>query len=109
MSCCTPVGLLLYHHNAGCSAQAYPPMPPHIVPGGTPFTVPDGSVGRTVYVDPAHGRDSRSGSSVASALRTLSAAWASVPNGQLPAGQGVRIVLLPGQMGEDAVSAAGAA
>ncbi len=56
----------------------------------------------TLWVDPASGSDAAAGTSRATALRTLSAAWERVPAGaSLAAGYHIR--LLPGRFLEDAV------
>jgi hypothetical protein len=49
-----------------------------------------------VWVDPVHGQDTNDGTTRATALRTLSAAWQSIPSETLLT-TGVRIQLLPGE------------
>lgn len=75
----------------------------HFIPDGTPFTVPDVPL-RTIYINPNGGNDANDGLSTSRALRTLSEAWDRVPRGALAAGQGVRLVLLPGHLGLSDVS-----
>ncbi|MBP7962013.1 MAG: right-handed parallel beta-helix repeat-containing protein [Caldilineaceae bacterium] len=60
---------------------------------GTP-TVTD------LWVDPVGGDDGRAGTSRTLALRTVSAAWAKVPQGAPLTGTGYRINLLPGSYAE---------
>jgi hypothetical protein len=55
-----------------------------------------------VFVDPRNGDDDASGTSRAEALRTLDAAWRSIPAGA-PLRRGVRIQLLPGEYAESAI------
>jgi hypothetical protein len=52
---------------------------------------------RSIWVDPHHGRDSRSGTSRHTALRTLTAAWRRVPEGRTLRGHGYRILLARGR------------
>lgn len=61
---------------------------------------------RSIYVDPVKGRDGAAGSSQASAVRTLSEAWGRVPQRQLAPGEGVKIVLMPGEITEEMVGMA---
>lgn len=56
----------------------------------------------TIWVDPVRGDDDASGATRATALRTLGAAWARVPSGTRLT-RGVRILITPGTLGEDAV------
>jgi hypothetical protein len=51
---------------------------------------------KTVWVDPGAGRDSNSGASRRTALRTLSAAWERIPQGRALTGRGYRILLAAG-------------
>ncbi|MFM8352835.1 MAG: right-handed parallel beta-helix repeat-containing protein [Actinomycetales bacterium] len=52
---------------------------------------------QTIWVDPARGDDGASGSSRASAVRTLAEAWRRIPQGT-PLTEGVRIAILPGRL-----------
>ena len=54
-----------------------------------------------VFVDPERGSDARSGTTRASALRTVSEAWNRIPSSQALS-RGFRINLLPGVYGDDA-------
>ena len=66
------------------------------------FTVIAPTATLELWVDPASGDDAAAGTSRATALRTLSAAWERIPvGGSLAAGY--RIRLLPGRFSEDAV------
>lgn len=55
-----------------------------------------------LYVDPQHGSDSFPGTSPDAALKTLSAAWSAIPQGQALT-NGVRITILPGIMPESGI------
>jgi hypothetical protein len=55
-----------------------------------------------IFVDPRNGDDDASGTSRANALRTLDAAWRSIPAGA-PLRRGVRIQLLPGEYPESGI------
>ena len=69
---------------------------------GTSFTVSIPTATLELWVDPANGNDAAAGTSRATALRTLSAAWERVPaGGTLAAGHRIRLV--PGRFLEDAV------
>lgn len=61
----------------------------------TPYALGDPVV-RDLWVDPVAGSDSRSGLSRADALRSLSAAWTKIPEGEVLSETGYRINLLPG-------------
>ncbi len=57
---------------------------------------------RTLYVDYRHGDDAHDGASPRSALRTLDAAWRSIPE-HTPLAEGYRILLAPGDYPESAL------
>ncbi|MFO1539819.1 MAG: right-handed parallel beta-helix repeat-containing protein [Chloroflexota bacterium] len=57
---------------------------------------------QTIWVDPVRGDDDAPGATRATALRTLAAAWARVPAGTRLT-RGIRILITPGTLGEDAV------
>lgn len=58
---------------------------------------------RDVWVDPNAGSDTNDGVTRATALRTLSAAWAMIPRGETLAGTGYRIQLMAGTHPRDSV------
>ena len=74
-----------------CCAQE---LSPYYLNVGSP-TLPE------VFVDPERGSDARSGTTRASALRTVSEAWNRIPSSQALS-RGFRINLLPGVYGDDA-------
>ena len=58
---------------------------------------------RTIWVDPRRGSDKRTGATRALALRTLDAAWRSIPQKRVLNGTGFRIRILPGTLTPAAV------
>jgi hypothetical protein len=82
---------LLWNNNL-CNAQDLSPIYYDI---GSPSLT-------DVYVDPVNGNDSNSGNSRSSALKTLTAAWNDIPQGQ-SLSLGVRINILSGSIPESAI------
>jgi hypothetical protein len=53
---------------------------------------------RSIWVDPVAGRDSRTGATRATAVRTLAAAWRRIPQGRVLADHGYRILVTRGRI-----------
>lgn len=58
---------------------------------------------RTIWVNPRKGRDSHTGATRVQALRTLTAAWARIPQRQNLTGTGYRIMITPGKLRPGAI------
>jgi hypothetical protein len=58
---------------------------------------------QSVWVDPVAGRDSRTGATRTTALRTLAAAWRRIPQGRALADHGYRILVTRGRIDVDGV------
>jgi hypothetical protein len=90
---------------AGSVLGAMPSAPEHatrLAEVEGPMRLRTGAM-QSIWVDPVAGQDDRTGLTRATALRTLAAAWRRVPQGEVLADHGYRILMMPGRIDVDGV------